>query len=294
MRRGWWVALALCLGCGGSAPKLGQLPGPKCPEEQYFDGHRCHQSDRARASLDAGAQALAAFQVDVALSHLQKARMQGPLAHADLVRLHEQLGIAYSYLGEEKAAVAAFDTLLSLDPGHLLPYTLSPKATFVFERARRQARTRSEPTIDVNWPRKLTVEDPVAIGVEVVSDPKSFLARAVVHVRRAGDSRFGQLPVNLANNGDRRVLLPPIGGNSSQTIELFVNAFDQSGNEVLQWSSPLHPREIQLGYQRPQPWYGKWWVLTLAGTAAAAIAGTTVLILTQDAPDTVPGRADIK
>ena len=51
--------------------------------------------------------------------------------------------------------------LLALDPGHFLSYTLSPKATFVFEKVRNQ--TRVAPAIDVSWEHGGKVGDAVPI-----------------------------------------------------------------------------------------------------------------------------------
>src|SRR5262249_34771773 len=123
-------------------------------------------------SLDKGAALLAEFRAEDAVTVLEKAKSEGPYSRAEYIRLFEQLGIAYAYLERGGDALAAFDTLLALDPGRAISYTLSPKVTFLFEQARSAAADRVPPTIDVRWPPGLSVSDPIPVDVEVVADPK--------------------------------------------------------------------------------------------------------------------------
>ncbi len=288
------IGIVYC-GCSSATPVQGTLPAPKCAPSSYYDGRACQPRKRAAAEIDAGTQALGEFQVDQALVHLERARRLGPLEYEEQLRLYEQLGIAYSYLGRDAEAMQAFDTLLTLDPGHLLPYTLSPKATFVFERARKQAQARATTAIDVSWPRRLSVDDSVPLDVEVVADPKKFLARAVVHVRKSGAKDFGEVGLDLAPDAkSQRVVLPPLATTSAETLELFVTGFDAAGNEVLRWSSPRRPREIPLGYTPPTPWYRRWWVWAIAGGVVASGTGAAVFLIGRDPPDMVPASVDIR
>src|SRR5688572_31819020 len=91
----------------------------------------------APGSLDRATEALAEFRVDEALQLLERAKSEGPYRYADHVRLYEQLGIALAYVGNHEEAIAAFDHMLAIDPSHALSYSLSPKATLPFERARQ-------------------------------------------------------------------------------------------------------------------------------------------------------------
>jgi hypothetical protein len=137
----------------------------------------------AQASLEAGAKATEEFRVEDAVVLLERAKGEGPYRHADHVRLYEQLGIALAYAGRTDDAIAAFDRMLGLDPSHALRYTLSPKATLVFERARELAAARPTPAIDLGLPRGKMVGDPLPIDVDVLADPHGTFARAILHVR---------------------------------------------------------------------------------------------------------------
>jgi hypothetical protein len=232
--------------------------------------------------------------VDDALALLDRVRRRGPHSHAVLVRLYEQLGIAYAYLEREPEALAAFDRLLALSPGHLLSYTLSPKATFVFERARKSAAGRPAPTIDVRWPRNADVSEPLPVDIEVVTDPPGFLHSAQLHVRTRGAAAYATVDLELPVAGDsRRVLLPAVASGRPEVLQLFLTAFDGDGNEVLQWADPVRPRELPLGYEAPQRWYRQWWVWAVAGSVLAAGTGVTVYLLSREPSGTIGGVLDV-
>ena len=267
---------------------------PVCSPQTFWNGERCRPRQAAGTrELDAGTQALSGFQVKEALASLERARASGPHRHADHVRIYEQIGIAQSYLGAESAALDAFDMLLSLAPGHLLSYTLSPKATFVFERARKRAQSRPRPTLDVTWPRDLDVDEPIPIDIEVVSDPKSFLKRAELRVRRQGDEIFSAIDLQLPVSGTyQRIYVPALNTQRPEILEVYLTAFDDHGNEVFVWADPKRPREIGLNYRPPVAWYRKWWVWAIVGGVVAAGTGTTVYALSREPSETVDGTLE--
>jgi hypothetical protein len=181
--------------------------------------------------------------------------------------------------------------MLALDPGHFLSYTLSPKATFVFERTRKQAGT--PPEIELNWARGGKVGDPVPLDVEVIADPKKFLDRATLFVRTRGDRAWQAADLQL-HDKDTRVVLPPIAAQKPVSLELYLRAYDTHGNEVLTWADPQRPREIALRYEPPAPWYRKWWFYAIAVPALAIATGVTVYELTTTPPATIDGMASVK
>jgi hypothetical protein len=274
-------------------------PGPaalhtSCAPETTWDGRACAARGDGAVLLARAAAALAGFRVDDALALLEQARERGPHRHVDHILLYEQLGIAYAYLGRESEAMDAFAMLLVLDPGHLLSYTLSPQATFLFERARSESAAQPRPTVDVSWPRDLEVTRPVPLDVETIADPRALLERATLHVRIRGESGFRELELPLAAVGAyQRVLLPPVAATAPRVIELYLTATDARGNEVLTWADPTRPREIALAYHAPVPWTRKWWVWALAGGVLAAGTGATVYLLGREPPDTVGGAFDV-
>jgi hypothetical protein len=284
------LVVVVLAGCHGDAGRgtLVTLRGA-CAEAEYWSGSACERRGDGAARVAAGKQALAKLDVDVAKLALDAAEKAGPLDHDANVTLWEQRGIAAAYLDDETTARAAFDMLLALDPGHFLSYTLSPKATFVFEKVRNDTRARGVPALDVTWPHGQRVGDPVPIDLEVVADPKRFLSRATLFVRARGDAGWRAADVALARTRDQRILLPPIEASRPVSLELYLRAYDDRGNEVLSWADARRPREIPLRYDPPTPWYRRAWFYAALGTAVAIGVGVTVYELTLAPPDTVPG-----
>jgi hypothetical protein len=202
------------------------------------------------------------------------------------------LGISYAYLDRKKEALEAFDMLLSIQPGHALSYTLSPKVTFLFEEARRLSAARQPPTVDLSWPRNLKVTDPVPVDVEVVSDPKGLMKTAVLHTRLKGALEYVDQAVTLAGpQRYHRIDLAPVAvpSNGPETLQLYLTVTDGRGNQVHLLGDPDHPREVSLAFEEPEPWYRKWWLWTAVGAVLAAGTGTAVYFLLREPPATVGG-----
>jgi hypothetical protein len=287
--------VAVLAGCHGEArhDTLAALR-PACAPAEYWNGAACTPRGDAAAQVAAGKRALAKLDVDLARVALDAADRGGPLDHDAHVTLWEQRGIAAAYVDDERAASAAFDMLLALDPGHFLSYTLSPKATFVFEKVRNATRVRGVPALDVNWPHGQRVGDPVPLDLEIVADPKQFLRRATVFVRTRGEPRWRAADLSLAATGEHHLVLPPVEAARPVSLELYLRAYDDRGNEVLAWADPDRPREIPLRYDPPVPWYRRGWFYAAVGTAVAAGVGLTVYELTIAPPDKVTGGVTVR
>jgi hypothetical protein len=283
------LALVALAACGGKAPA-----GPAvslraaCPPEQHWSAPGCAPRGTAAAELARGQAALERLELDEAHAALDTAAAAEPLDHASNVLLWKQRGIAAAYVEDEPAAASAFDMLLALDPGHVLSYTLSPKVTFVFEKALAATRARGAPAIDVELPRGQRVGDPVPLAIEVVADPKRFLHRATLFVRARGEPTWRAADLTLAPAA-QRVVLPPVRTSRPTSLEVYLRAYDERGNEVLAWADPERPREIPLRYDPPAPWYRTWWGVTAIGGTLAIAAGAAVYAATRTPPDRIDG-----
>jgi hypothetical protein len=87
------------------------------------------------------------------------------------------------------------------------------------------------------------------------------------------------------------VTLPGVQATRPTSLELYLRAYDDRGNEVLAWAEPARPRDIPLRYDPPPPWYRSWKTYVIGGTAAAAITGIIVYAVTLSPPDTAIGTA---
>jgi hypothetical protein len=291
MRSVLLFAVAACAGTNGPKDSTIALRAA-CGDGEFWDGKACAKAGDGPAKLAAGKQALDELKVDDAKVALDAAEKAGPLDREHHIALWEQKGIAAAYIDDEASAQQAFDMLLALDPGHFLSYTLSPKATFVFEKVRTR-KDRTAPELDVSWQRGGTVGAPLPLSVEVLADPKAFLRRATLFVRTRGEQGWHAADVAL-KPGEQRVVLPAFDAKKSLSLEVYLEAYDDHGNEVLTWADRARPREIALRYDPPRPWYFKWWGITAIGGVVAAIAGVTVYELTLAPPDKVMGSVTLK
>jgi hypothetical protein len=244
-----------------------------------------------RTELLAASKALEALDVDTAKATLDRVGARAPLEYAAHVQLWEQRGITAAYVDDVATAKTSFGMLLALDPGHYLSYTLSPKATFVFEDVRKQP-TPTTPTLDINWPRNGKVGDAVPVDIEVVADPRRLLTGATFFVRARGEATWRATDIAFAGGaGTVRVIVPPIDGDKPSTLELYVRGHDAKRNEVLAWADAAHPREIALRYEPPTPWYRRWWAYTIGASILAVGTGAIVYAVTFAPPDEIGGTA---
>jgi hypothetical protein len=292
--RAVWIAAALGGSCTHAGPRGTLSLRSACEPDRYWNGTACTARGDGAAKIAEGKAALAKLDVDQAKTALAAADRGGPLDHDTHITLWEQRGIAAAYVDDEATATSAFDMLLALDPGHFLSYTLSPKATFVFEKVRSEMKARGAPGLDVNWERGGRVGDPVPLDVEVIADPKQFLRRATLFVRTRGESSWRAADLTLGHERAQRIALPPIAATKPVSLEHYLRAYDDLGNEVLAWADPVRPREIPLRYDPPTPLYRKWWPWAIAGFVGVVGTGAIVYFTTLAPPDTVMGDVDVK
>lgn len=246
------------------------------------------------SSLEQGRTALKAFEIDRAIELLEDARVRGPWQRDDHGAVYEQLGIAYAYAGRRDEARAAFEMMLAIDPLRALPYTLSPKATLVFDAARLEAQKRSPPTIDVAWPRDRRVDQSIPVDIDVIADPKDFFATATVYWRVSGAERFEAVEIALNDpSGRHRAVVPPValGAQAPTSAQIYLVVRDERRNEVLVWASPDEPRDILLRFEPPTEWYEHWWVWTIAGAVAVAGTSGAVYLATREPSANVEAEA---
>ncbi len=282
------IVLAACH--GATAARSPVALRAACSSANYWDGAACKARGDATARLAEGKAALDAANVEAASTALDAAAKSGPLDHEANISLWEQRGIAASYIDDDKAARSAFEMLLALDPGHFLSYLTSTKATFRFEKVRNETTSKGPPAVEVDWAFGQRVGAPIKIDVSVLADPEKFLDRATLFVRTRGETqwRAADLPLSVPTK-DHHLLLPAIKADKAVSLELYLKAYDQLGNEVLTWAQPARPREIPLRYDPPRPWWQKWWVITIAGSVAVLGTGGIVYAVTREPPSTVSG-----
>ncbi len=295
MRSALVAMLALAACHSGGTPRSPVALRGACAATEYWTGTACAPRGNAPAKLAESKAALDEQNVETATQALDAAAKAGPLDHDANISLWEQRGIAASFAEDDAQARSAFEMLLALDPGHFLSYQLSTKATFRFEKVRNESKSVGAPALDVDWAFGQKVGAPVKIDISVLSDPKQFLTRATLFVRTRGEQawRAADVPLTAARK-DHHLVLPPVQANKAVSLELYLKAYDDRGNEVLTWAQPTRPREIPLRYDPPRPWWQKWWVITIAGAVAVGGTAGIVYVVTREPPSTVDGGGTVR
>ncbi len=241
----------------------------------------------AAGSLEEGARALEALQTARAVSLLERARGEGPYDLPTHLRLYEQLAIAYAFLERPDDALKAFDRVLALSPGHAVSYTLSPKVTFLFERARNTHAGQPQLDLEVSWPKDIKGGAPLVVNVEKRFDVLELAINLALFSRTRGAPTFQPHPVPAPRPGQSvTVELPEesLGEEGSVVRELYLQATDAAGNEVFRWASSALPREVTSVALVKQAWYQKWWVWSAIGVAVAGATGGIVYWQTRQPP----------
>ena len=223
------------------------------------------QNAAAASKLADSTQAITALDLDAAKADLDAAEQTGPLDHDEHVKLWEQRGIVAAYIDDDGRLRSARSTCCSRS----IPATSSATTS----RRRRRSCSRSCATRRIARRPRSTCSGSAAARsaircrstVEVVADPKQFLRRATLFVRTRGEASWRAADVALQTRSAasccrRSTPTKPV------SLELYLRAYDEHGNEVLTWADPARPREIPLRYDPPTPWYRTWWAITIASS----------------------------
>jgi hypothetical protein len=245
----------------------------------------------APSELERGIQLLAGNDIPAAVVVLSGVR--GPLALEDVVRLDENLGVALAYAGKSAEAERRFGHLLAVEPGHVLPYSISPKATFVFEKVRREMAQRRATEALLETPAAAPFDREIALALTCRANALDLVASWQVCHRVKGSSADYQC-VNrpgLPIGETATVTLPAVPASAAvepaatapdkapAVLQVALAGLDAQGNEVFRNPSRAQPREIPIGIAVPGPWYGNVWLWAAVGVVAiAAASGTAVAI----------------
>jgi hypothetical protein len=286
------VALSAC-GRSGSADTLSSLR-TACEPSTYWNGAACTPRGDGAKNVAAGVAALVEQDVDKAKLALDAAERAGHLDYRSHITLWEQRGIAAAFVQDQKRASEAFEKLLAIDPTHYLPSRFKPEVLLPFERQRDEMKKKGATSLDVNWPNGLKTGEPIPLEVEVLLDPRGFLRHATVFVRARGDTAWRATDVPLAPNAPAKLKIPAVQATKGTSLELYLRAYDDKGNEVLAWADATRPREIPLRYEPPTKWYRSWKTYAIGGTAAAVVTGLIVYAVTLAPPDNAPATGVVR
>jgi len=258
-------------------------------------------SDAASAPalrLERGLKLLEMQEYEAARPELELALAERDLRLEQVVALYRALGVVRAFTGDDVGARWAFERLLSVDPGHALRYTLSPKATFLFEQARQTARLRRAIELSLETAPVVPFDEPIEVTLRRDADPLALVTRVVVRHRVKGSADWKLLELMVPPIGSaQRIFLPAVDaaqavaeadGTRGALLELAVVGYNEAGWEVVRSPAPERPLELPIGFDVPGPWYAQWWLWGLVGGGLAALAtGATVAWLLWPLPEQI-------
>jgi hypothetical protein len=248
-----------------------------------------------RVRLDAATAASAAGDPDAALVELQP---RTPMVFAEFVEHQRLLATARAFVDDVDGAVAAFDELLATDPGFTMPYTVSPRVTLAFERARAARRGRLPLMFEVAAPALVPPATPIVVEGRRRSDPAQAITQLAldVDVPGSGDARQTYTLAAVEGDGTVRFTVPaPLITSSSPTddasrrgvlLRRQLRGLEVDGVERF----VAAPVSVPVGFAAtPSVWESPW----VWGSAAVVMIAGAVTAAVIVAIATVPDTADV-
>jgi hypothetical protein len=201
-----------------------------------------------------------------------------------MIKRYEALGLARAFVDDTPGAEAAFQRLLLLAPAHSLSYTMSPKATFPFERARRSVASQPALEARLDPPPPSWWGDPLRLTLARVADPQDLIAsfRLCSGIKGGGRPTCQLVPAPPV--GERSpVELPPVARppelveGTGVFLQLTLVGLDAESSEVWRGPPPERPLELGVGFAPPEPWYTSPWTWGIAAAGTATVVTAVVL-----------------
>lgn len=229
--------------------------------------------------LQKGIAQLQDLEVEKSIATLES--VQGPLTLEQSTQLYENLGLACAYAEQGEKAEQAFASLLRIAPGHTLDYSISPKATFIFEKVRQRMLKEPALLVQTSPPSATPYDTPLTIQTNTLHNPGNFVSslRLCHRVKQKGGN-YDCLDLELSDSAESNAfVLPPfarpdVNDEEEMTLQFALSGFDAQGNEVYRGPSKARPGELPLGLQPQIPWYEN--PLTWTAVASATLAAVAL------------------
>lgn len=201
-----------------------------------------------------------------------------------LCEIYELMGTVHVILGNEDAAVDAFNELLNVDPKYRLDSSLSPKILSIYGRVKSEFVPREAVSFEGRPSVRTTPGKKPWVEVGVVDESKALTA-VEIWCRRSEKEEFkkGEMaPVSRGRYGGSLPLEIKALPASGVRVEYVIVARGEKGKTLGVMGSMENPLSFTVlpavaapptqgpgteGYSTP--WYGKWWFWTAVGVVAA-------------------------
>ena len=207
------VAVAIA---AGAAPAAAQKKGPA-----------------AKSPLERARNEIGELRYEDARKSIERSIRSGTNGPADMSELYLLLGEVKASLGDDDAALEAFEKALVIDPAAELRRGLSPKIREPFGKARKAMKGKKPLAIQ----HRILKQDPPTIAIVVQSDPFGMIIGGrLIYKNADGADR------SVAGMGKERVdlKLPP------GTASFVVAGIDEHGNRLIELGSPSEPLTLDV------------------------------------------------
>lgn len=255
---------------------------------------------RIRKRLVVGKKLFDALEYRKAIRALRPVTTASVATRAQRLRAHELIGLSYLILGNKKRARAAFEDLLTIDPGYQLSDdTGSPKIRRFFDRVKRAfVPNASTDRIELSHAAPKSAMGAHRVEIELLVGRGAGQVKEVnLWYRRRGLLRYRRqrmVPYGRRDGRERwRARFSAPATDQPSALDYYIEAKDIGGRVVGRIAGPVSPLSIALspGRVRKSPWYRRWYVIA-GGAAALGITGALLFSASSDvAPGTLePGK----
>lgn len=201
-----------------------------------------------------------------------------------LCQIYELMGTVHVILGNEDAAVDAFNELLNVDPRYQLDSSLSPKILSIYRRVKSEFVPRmavgfeGRPSVRTTPGKKPWVEVGVADESKVMTALEIWFRRGEKdqfqkgEMAPIGQGRYGGfLPLAMEQvpaSGLRVEYVIVARGEQARTLGVLGSMENPLSFTVLP-NVAAPPTQDPKKKEDYTPWYGKWWFWTAVGVVAA-------------------------
>ena len=263
--RGLPLALGLALACASLAPRAAHADEPKVSRALDRAEHLFDEQEYAKVVT-----ALRPVLTDAAATRAQQLRALELTALAQLI------------VGDDAAARASFERLLTIDPGYQLrDPSGSPRIRRFFDDVKADVVPGFTPDLVAELDHAAPPEAPAGRRLEIdvrATSGTENVKEVVLLVRRRGEQDYREVAAAFRGGARWRVRLTPEPSDSPYALEYYVEGRGLGGGAVARVASPEAPLSITItaGTAPTRRWYRRWYVWAGAGALAAVLAGATI------------------
>ncbi len=232
------------------------------------------------------------LEFDRAARTLQRAVEFARNCRWDLAEIYRLKAFVDAVNADRERCQRAFEILLALDPGYVMPSDVPPKIRACFADAQRVPPQRRELRLRHTAPQMVPANAPVSLPVQVV-DPLRLVDQVQVSFRRQGVKVYTVVTARADENVSiviPALSLPP--DDDGYRIEYFIRAVDRWEGTLEEEGSAKRPLTfaVEAGTGTDEALVNKWWFWASVIGAVAVVAGVGAVLATQGDPDSVTIR----